>query len=184
MTLRDFLLFLVGLACLAGAGLGRSVQAQDRGAPRFGPAVPGDTIKAEASDAGRRWSLVAPPVDRFAQRYGVAVDSAWATHLRRSVLRLPNCTASLVSTNGLALTSARCVRRHLEGAGDEAVVAEQRGDERPVPGLHADRLVRTTEVTAVRLGAELVVMAVNLRRTIGVVVMNTSGAKPRLPMVG
>jgi hypothetical protein len=148
MTLRGFLLFLVGFACLTVVGVERSAQAQDRGAPRFGPAVPGDTIEAEASDAGRRWSLVAPPVDRFEQRYGMAVDSAWATHLRRSVLRLPNCTASLVSTNGLALTSAECVRRHLETVGEDAVVAEQPDEERPVPGLHADRLVRTRDVTA------------------------------------
>jgi hypothetical protein len=148
MTLRGLLLLLVGFACLMAAGAERSAQAQDRGAPRFGPAVPGDTIEAEASDAGRRWSLVAPPVDRFEERYGMAVDSAWAAHLRRNVLRLPNCTASLVSANGLALTSARCVRRHLEAAAEDAVVAEQPGEERPVPGLHADRLVRARDVTA------------------------------------
>jgi len=148
MTLRGFFVFLVGFACLTAAGAERSAQAQDRGAPRFGPAVPGDTIEAEASDAGRVWSLVTPPVDRFEQRYGMAVDSAWTTHLRRGLLRLPDCAASLVSTNGLALTSARCVRPHLEGAGEGAVVAERPGEERSVPGFHADRLVRTRDVTA------------------------------------
>jgi len=149
MTRRGIAL-IIGVAGLlwGGLGAGPGAQAQDRGAPRFGPAAPSDTVVAEASDAGRVWSLVAPPADRLARRYGMEVDSAWATHLRRSVLRLPGCTGALVSADGLALTTARCVRRHLDEQGDDAVVAERPADERAVPALHADRLVRTSDVTA------------------------------------
>lgn len=134
---------------LAGSLLGSPLQAQDRGAPRFGPAVSGDTIEAEASDAGRIWSLTDPPFDRFERRYEMEADSAWATHLRRGLLRLPECTAALVSARGLALTTARCVRRYV-GAEQEggALVADRPAEERSLSGLRADRLVRATEVTA------------------------------------
>lgn len=150
MTLRGPLPTIVGLAFLLCAGLGGGdvAQAQDRGAPRFGSSVPSDTIEAEASDAGRIWSLVSPPVDRFAQRYGAEPDSAWATHLRRSVLRLPGCAGAFVSADGLVLTTARCVRHHLDENFEDGVVADRSDAERSVPGLHADRLVGTSDVTA------------------------------------
>lgn len=143
-------LLTVGWTCLLLVGLlGRpAVQAQDRGAPRFGPAAPGDTVVAEASDAGRVWSLAAPPLDRFATRYDMAPDSAWATHLRRGLLRLPDCTAALVSASGLALTTASCVREHLENEPEMPLVAEERDDERRLSNVHADRLLRATDVTA------------------------------------
>ena len=150
MTRRGIALIIgvAGLLCGSLGAVGPEAQAQDRGAPRFGPAAPSDTVVAEASDAGRVWSLMSPPADRLARRYGMEVDSAWATHLRRSVLRLPGCTGALVSADGLALTTARCVRRHLDSEGDTAVVAERPADERAVSALHADRLVRTSDVTA------------------------------------
>ena len=150
MALRRSSLRVVGLTCVLvlGSLVGTALHAQDRGAPRFGPAASADTVVAEPSDAGRLWSTADPPFDRFEERYEMEADSAWATHLRRGLLRLPGCTAALVSAEGLALTTARCVRQHLEAENDgAALVAEQRADERSVPALHADRLLRTTDVT-------------------------------------
>ena len=140
---------LLVLGLLAGPLLaGPRAQAQDRGAPRFGPPVPGDTAGTDTEGAGRLWSLAAPPLDRFSARYDVAPDSAWTAHLRQGLLRLPGCTAALVSAEGLALTTADCVRRHLDGRPEGPVVAEQPSDERRLPGLHADRLLGVTDVTA------------------------------------
>lgn len=145
-----FALQILGLTCLLvlGSVAGRPLQAQDRGAPRFGPAV-GDTLDASATPTGRLWSVYDPPFDRFEQRYEVEGDTARATHLRRSLLRLPECTASFVSSNGLALTAAGCVRRHLDAESPgTAIVAADRSGERAVPGLYVDRLVGTSDVTA------------------------------------
>lgn len=89
------------------------------------------------------------PVDRLERRYGITADSGWTTHLRRGLVRLPDCGAALVSANGLALTSADCVEAHLKaGERDGPVVAEQSGDEQPLSGMHADRLVEAEAVTA------------------------------------
>jgi hypothetical protein len=149
MALRCSSLQILGWTCILVLGglVGRSLQAQDRGAPRFGPTTSTDTIRAEASDAGRLWSLATPPFDRFERRYEMKADSAWATHLQRGLLRLPDCTAALVSAEGLALTTARCARRHLDGEADAFLAAEP-ADERTLTGLYADRLVETTDVTA------------------------------------
>jgi len=149
MAFRRPLLHAVAVTCmLVLSGLmGTVLRAQDRGAPRFGPAAPGDTIVAEPSDAGRLWSIAAPPFDRFDERYEMEADSAWATHLRRGLLRLSGCTAALVSAEGLALTTARCVRRHLESENSGAIVVGQRAEERRLTDSHADRLVGTTDVT-------------------------------------
>ncbi|MFB6271297.1 MAG: S46 family peptidase [Salinibacter sp.] len=150
MARRRLLLRMLGWTCVlfSWALAGPVLHAQDRGAPRFGPSTPTDTIEAEASDAGRLWSLAAPPFKRFEKRYGVKADSAWATHLRRGLLRLPQCTAALVSPHGLALTSAECVRKALQAQDEAPVVAQKRADERALPGLHADRLVGAAKVTA------------------------------------
>ena len=149
MAFRRPLLHAVAVTCmLVLSGLmGTVLRAQDRGAPRFGPAAPGDTIVAEPSDAGRLWSIAAPPFDRFDERYEMEADSAWATHLRRGLLRLSGCTAALVSAEGLALTTARCVRRHLESENSGAIVVGQRTEERRLTDIHADRLVGATDVT-------------------------------------
>lgn len=150
MTLRSAS-FSVGLAVLLLLGRvpGGGLWAQDRGAPRFASGGAVDTVEGEASEAGRLWSLAAPPFDRLERTYGIGADSAWANHLRRGLLRLPGCTAAFVSPDGLALTAARCVRRHLEASAEvDAVVAEQRGAERSVPGLTAEHLVGTVDVTA------------------------------------
>jgi hypothetical protein len=142
---------MVGLAglLLVGALTGTPLQAQDRGAPQFGPITLDDTQAGEASGMGRLWSLATLPFDRFEERYGVEADSAWATHLRRGLLRLPDCAAALVSADGLALTSADCVQKYWETErADSPVTADQPSDEQTLPGLYVDRLVDAATVTA------------------------------------
>lgn len=150
MTARPLPLHICVLviAVLVGGGT-RSLWAQDRGAPRFRPSKATDTVEAEASDAGRLWSVATPPFSRFEERYGMKPDSAWATHLRRGLLRLSGCTGALVSAQGLAVTAARCVRRHLESdPSPEHVVTAQPSEEQSLSGLHADRLLAASDVTA------------------------------------
>ncbi|MFB6278794.1 MAG: S46 family peptidase [Salinibacter sp.] len=151
MARRCFSLWLVGLAglLLVGSLTGTPLQAQDRGAPRFGPLTSDDARAGKASERGRLWSLATLPFDRFEARYGVEADSAWATHLRRGLLRLPGCAAALVSADGLALTSADCVRKHrAAGRIDAPVTADRPSDEQSLPGLHVDRLLDAETVTA------------------------------------
>jgi len=108
-------------------------------------------VQAEPFDLGRVWSLRQAPLEYFRESYGVDADEKGLRHLRDGTVRLPGCTGTLVSPDGLVLTAARCVRPFLSarmhGADYESFVAERQADEQSLAGLHVDRLVETETVT-------------------------------------
>lgn len=55
------------------------------------------------------WTFDNFPAAEVKARYGVTIDGAWLDHVRRSTIRLSNCTASFVSPDGLILTNHHCV---------------------------------------------------------------------------
>lgn len=144
---RPLQLLGLTLLLLVGGSL-PAIQAQDRGAPRFGPAVPGDTASERGTRTGRLWGVTAPPLNRFERLYDVDADSTWTAQFRRSLLRLPDCSGALVSNRGLALTTARCVRKHLKEPLEGAFVAEKSAEERRLSALEVRRLVSAQDVTA------------------------------------
>lgn len=114
-----------------------------------------DTVKAQRFDTGRMWTFDAPPVDYFAERYGLDVDEAWLTHARMGALRFASwCSASFVSADGLVLTNHHCgrepvtqVSRPGEDLLNKGFYAETLEEERPVEGVYVDQLVEITDVT-------------------------------------
>ena len=70
-----------------------------------------DTVKSQKFDTGKMWSFDYPPVDFFKQTYGFTPDESWFEDVRLSALRLPNCTSSFVSEDGLMMTNHHCARR-------------------------------------------------------------------------
>ncbi len=124
-----------------------------------------DTVTAGRFDNGKMWTFDFPPSDYFAETYGFGADDEWFERARLGTLRLPNCTASFVSANGLALTNHHCARGQVtqvsaagENLPDNGFYAEDLEDERPVPGWYADQLIAiqdvTDEVDAAVAGAE------------------------------
>jgi hypothetical protein len=143
------------LLLLAGMALLRPdpAPAQDRSVPRFGPLVGPDTVEAGPHDLGRVWSFARPPLDYLAETYDVPADERGLQLVRRSTMRLPDCSGALVSSEGLLLTAARCVRSRLSGAAPEslrtaAFLARRPAQERPVEALYAEQAVEVEDVTA------------------------------------
>ena len=64
-----------------------------------------DTIQAGPFDQGKMWTFEAPPVNYFAETYGFRPDAAWFEKARLGALRIPSCSASFVSPNGLVMTN-------------------------------------------------------------------------------
>jgi len=124
-----------------------------------------DTVRAQKFDTGKMWSFDYPPTEYFKQAYNFSADDSWFENVRLSALRLPNCTSSFVSEDGLMMTNHHCARELLERIskpGEDLVkdgfFAKTLADERKVPNYHADQLVLIKDVTddvekAARTGA-------------------------------
>ena len=113
-----------------------------------------DTVRAGPFDQGKMWTFEAPPVQYFQDTYGLRLDEAWFERARLGALRIPSCSASLVSPNGLVLTNHHCAREFLsqvtrpgETLLDDGFVAQNLADERPVEDFEADQLVEIVDVT-------------------------------------
>jgi len=117
--------------------------------------VPADpALEPGRFDTGKMWTFENPPLDYFADEYGFRPNSAWLDHVRLSSLRLPNCTASFVSSDGLVLTNHHCARegatavsRDGEDLLESGFYAPTQADERRVPDLYVDQLVEMRDVT-------------------------------------
>jgi hypothetical protein len=126
--------------------------------PMMKPAAPSfinlDTVKAGAFDTGKMWTFDFPPVEYFAQTYSFNPDAQWFEHARLSALRVPGCTASFVTGDGLVMTNHHCARgaldavnREGENLPDDGFYAATLEEERRIPNYYADQLVLIEDVT-------------------------------------
>ena len=132
-------------------------------APRpAGPAIPTgmvngvnlDTVRAGAFDGGKMWAFEFPPMEYFRTEYGFTPDAAWFEHARLGALRLPNCSASFVSPNGLVMTNHHCAREAVAAVArsgekliDDGFYAKTRAEERQAEDLYVDQLIDIVDVT-------------------------------------
>ncbi|MEX0746650.1 MAG: S46 family peptidase, partial [Rhodothermales bacterium] len=114
-----------------------------------------DTVRAGRFDQGKMWPFEAPPTEYFSKTYGFDADEDWFERARLGALRIPGCSASFVSPNGLVLTNHHCGRGHAtsvsregENILDNGFYAATIDDERQVEGLWADQLVELRDVTS------------------------------------
>lgn len=120
--------------------------------PPAEPAI--EAVPAGQFDTGRMWTFDFPPVEYFAETYSFTPTDEWFLHARLASLRLPNCSASFVSGNGLVMTNHHCALGALERVAldDENLLesgfyAATIEEERKVEGLYLDQLVLTEDVT-------------------------------------
>ena len=113
-----------------------------------------DTVRAGRFDFGKMWTFEFPPVDYFREEYGFTPDRAWFDRARLGALRLPNCSASFVSPNGLVMTNHHCARdgvaevsRPEENLIYNGFFAKTLADERALEDIHVDQLIDIVDVT-------------------------------------
>ena len=113
-----------------------------------------DTIRAGTFDNGKMWTFEFPPMDYFREEYGFTPDQAWFDHARLGALRLPNCSASFVSPNGLVMTNHHCAREavaQVSKPGEDLInkgfYAKTRAEERAIDDIHVDQLIDIVDVT-------------------------------------
>jgi hypothetical protein len=132
-------LILIGV-CLTGVSPARAQQA----APSEYPGI----------ETGKMWTFDAPPLDYWARRYNFHPTQAWLDHARLSAARLPGCSASFVSSDGLVLSNHHCARSCIESASrpgedllENGFYARTRDEERACRGMYLDQLLSITDVT-------------------------------------
>jgi len=113
-----------------------------------------DTVKAGQFDTGKMWTFDYPPMDYLSKTYSFTPTKEWFEKARLSALRLPGCSASFVSEDGLVMTNHHCARgavdrvtRKGENLADSGFYAKTLEEERKVPGLFIDQLVLIEDVT-------------------------------------
>ncbi|MFQ5530694.1 MAG: S46 family peptidase, partial [Gemmatimonadota bacterium] len=105
-------------------------------------------------DFGKMWTFEYAPMEYFSETYGFDANAEWFERARLSVLRIPGCSASFVSPNGLVVTNHHCVRSRVsavsqegEGLLDNGFFATDLVDERPIPEYFADQLISVNDVS-------------------------------------
>jgi hypothetical protein len=114
-----------------------------------------DTVRAGRFDQGKMWTFEFPPVEYFTRTYGFTPDAGWFEKAHLGALRIPSCSASFVSPNGLVLTNHHCAREFVtqvqrdgENLLDDGFSAKNLADERPVTDFEADQLIEIVDATA------------------------------------
>lgn len=111
-------------------------------------------VKSELFDTGKMWTFDFPPTNYLDETYGFKPNKEWYDDVRLSALRIPGCTASFVSEDGLIMTNNHCSPDHrdkveLEGEdlAKTGFYARTLDEERKVPNLYAEQLSFIVDVT-------------------------------------
>src|SRR5262245_19406899 len=106
-----------------------------------------------ARGAEGMWTFDNFPAQRMAADFGWAPNQDWLARVMQGVARLPNCSAAMVSSQGLAITNEHCLTDCLErvspdGANyiDTGFAAQGRASELRCPGLALQVLAGITDV--------------------------------------
>lgn len=142
----NFLLLLIALTILAGCSSTKEfVYEKTKGF---------ENVKAGTFDNGKMWTFDFPPLKYFETQYNFSPTKEWFDNARLAALRLPGCSASFVSEDGLVMTNHHCVRSALDQVNREGENLPENGffaktldEERKVPNLYIDQLVLIEDVT-------------------------------------
>ena len=101
------------------------------------------------------WTFDAPPLAYWKGQYGFEPSKEWLDHVRLSSVRIPGCSASFVSDQGLVMTNHHCARGCITAVSPKDTSYQEAGfvspgmtGEKKCNGSYADQLLSTEDVTA------------------------------------
>ncbi len=139
-------------ALLLGFGV-QQLSAQQLSAQ--GTSAPAQSTTGFIKEFGTMWTFDAPPLDYWNATYGFRPSQDWLDHVRLASVRLPGCSSSFVSPDGLVMTNHHCARGCISAVSPEdhdyqvtGFVAGTRAEEKQCPGVWVDQLHSIDDVTA------------------------------------
>ena len=118
------------------------------------PPPPSTPYRPAPSTTARCGPSTHRPPSTCESTYDFSPGGAWYARARLGALRIPNCSASLVSPRGLVLTNHHCAREFVtqvsadgENLLDDGFYAATLADERPLEDFEADQLIEIVDVT-------------------------------------
>ncbi|WKL56385.1 S46 family peptidase [Asticcacaulis sp. ZE23SCel15] len=100
------------------------------------------------------WTFDNFPAAKVNETYGTKIDAKWLNHIQSAAVRLSNCSASVVSSEGLVLTNAHCVIACAQDLSSPEADYTQKGfftaartEEKTCPGQSAEILTGITDIT-------------------------------------
>jgi V8-like Glu-specific endopeptidase len=107
-----------------------------------------------AAGAEGMWTFDNFPAAKMQEDLGWAPDQAWRDRVMQGTARMPGCSASNVSAQGLVLTNHHCVIACVQTLStadanylDAGFMARTREQERRCPGMYVQVLMHITDVT-------------------------------------
>ena len=143
------IVLLVSLVFFAGCSSSQGTRSEMTGQQGL------EIVKAGQFDTGKMWTFDFPPTDYFKKTYGFTPDKAWFDKARMAALRLPGCTASFISEDGLVMSNHHCARGALAAVAKEGeklvtdgFYAKTLEEERKSPVTYVDQLITIEDVTS------------------------------------
>jgi hypothetical protein len=114
-----------------------------------------EMVELTGTEMGTMWTFENPPLDYWEDTYGFRPSSEWLEHVRLASGRVPGCSASFVSANGLVITNNHCARGCIDAVStdendylNDGFYAATDEEELVCPNYYLDQLIEIDDITS------------------------------------